>query len=361
MGKEVFVDRILVNVGVLVATGLFILEAVAYGGETLLFSLGHYFILILICKLFEHKTNRDYFQILALSLLLMIVPAITCDKLWFATLLAVYLAIACYTVMVFTIKRGLDKAAQSMLTSEKATPSPGFVAWNTIHHWPGKGLWQWLVTIVLMITAGTVATFIAFPRTIAAPSIYHGSNSVSGFSDTVQLGEKKQIYLSKEVLMQVKFNYGGSLPLSAFYLRGRVFDEYRGNGWQHSPWVGAPKQPSRAATGRAYPGGHGVPRARLGDRLRELPCHQCNVPLGAGSKSDCISRRSSALKPLMKSCTIPPPPGSLRCRQGRSSISTKLGKTPPPEMPFPPHGQIGPATPSGEACNAICSRVRMNT
>lgn len=240
-GKEVFVHRAFVNLGVLVVTGILILEIIAYGRDMLLFAMGHYFILILVCKLFEHKTNRDYVQMLALSMMLTVVATVMCDKLWFAVLLLTYVAITCYTAMIFTIKRGLDKAAQAVLAGEQATPDPGVIAWNTIHHWPGRSLWQWMAAIMLMIVAGAGATFIAFPRIPAIAGAYQSSRSVSGFSDNVQLGEKTQIYLSKEVLMQVRFTYdaGPQLPSSAFYLRGRVFDEYRGNAWVHGLRGGA--------------------------------------------------------------------------------------------------------------------------
>jgi hypothetical protein len=235
-GKEVFVHRVFVNLGVLVVTGILVLEVIAYGRDMLLFAMGHYFILILVCKLFEHKTNRDYVQMLVLSMMLTVVAAVMCDKLWFAVLLLMYVAIACYTAMVFTIKRGLDKAAQAVLDGEKVSPGPGVIAWNTIHHWPGRSLSQWMVAIMLMIAAGSAATFIAVPRIPASALGYQNNRSTSGFSDNVQLGEQTQIHLSKEVLMQVTFTCGtggAPLPSCAFYLRGRVFEEYRGNAWVH--------------------------------------------------------------------------------------------------------------------------------
>jgi transglutaminase-like putative cysteine protease len=257
-GKEVFVQRVFVNAGVLVATGILILEVVGRDRDMLLIALGHYFILILVCKLFEHKTNRDYVQMLALSMLLTVVPAIMCEKLWFAALLLTYVAIACYTAMVFTIKRGLDKAAHAVLAGEKASPGPGVIAWNTIHHWPGRSLWQWMGAIMFMIAAGAALTFIAFPRVATSAGAYQHNTSVSGFSESVQLGEKREIYLSKEVLMQVRLAYdaggtgavpessaGPHFPPSAYYLRGRVFEEYRGNAWVHGFHRGSDISPMR--------------------------------------------------------------------------------------------------------------------
>ena len=73
--KELHVHRAFVGIGVMAATAILAIEILtmqSQGGWILSYALGHYIILLQMCKLFQQKRNRDYTQLLALSALLMI-------------------------------------------------------------------------------------------------------------------------------------------------------------------------------------------------------------------------------------------------------------------------------------------------
>ena len=137
--KEVYVHKFFVNAGVLAATGILLLELFAREGQ-LLEKLGNYLILIQLCKLFERKGNRDYVQMIALNVLLVVSATLYCSEFWFALLLVVYTALACYTAMVFTLKRELDSSAEARLVTEASPLSASRVAWNVIRDWPTRPL-----------------------------------------------------------------------------------------------------------------------------------------------------------------------------------------------------------------------------
>ncbi len=78
-------------------------------------------IAILLCKLFESKSNRDYAQILALSLLIIVTASIFSSAMVFGLILMVYLATGLYTILLFHLRAETDRA---LLRRRSATTVP---------------------------------------------------------------------------------------------------------------------------------------------------------------------------------------------------------------------------------------------
>src|SRR5678815_449588 len=69
-----------------------------------------FLVFLQLVKLFELRANRDYAQLLILSLLLMVAGAISTSKLLFAAMLAVYLFSSLYVCLLFHLKVENDRA-----------------------------------------------------------------------------------------------------------------------------------------------------------------------------------------------------------------------------------------------------------
>jgi len=253
--REVYLRRVFVNIGVLGATGVLLAELLGGRGD-LLSALGHYLILIQLCKLFERRGNRDYVQLLTMSLLLVVSATILCHALWFALLLVVHLILMCYTAMVFTLKRGLDEVAAGRLATESGPLAPQRVAWNVMRDWPARALRRRLGVVLIAVLATGVVMFLIVPRVRPIAGGVHdtvrGAGS-SGYSDTVQLGDVKSVYLSQRMVMRVKFSGDLSDPAS-WYLRGQIFESYADSRWAPTPTV------IRARPGIRPPAAEGKPR-----------------------------------------------------------------------------------------------------
>lgn len=230
--REIYVRRFLVNAAVIAATLALCLELAGNLGR-LLPSLQHYLVLIQLCKLFERKGNRDYVQMLAMSLLMMVASCLGAHPIWLAVAMAAHLVLACYVTMVFTLKRGLDAAAAARLSSEASPLAPRRVAWNVIRDWPsGVILRRVAAMTAAMLLVGTVI-FLTAPRGAVlggmGASLGDEDSIFSGFSKTVHLGDARQVYLSDRVAMEVRlrpFRDGGRMPQGPLYLRGVVYDTY---------------------------------------------------------------------------------------------------------------------------------------
>lgn len=235
---EVYVPRWLVNAGVLVATGYFLYEFMRLG---VIPALGHYLTLILICKLFEQKRNRDYGQIMAISLVLMLAGGMTTDALWFALLLAAYLPVACYVSMLLSLKLSLDRQAAAVLAVESRPIDPQKVAWNVTAVFPRRHLWLRAATGAGGCLLVAVLVYMLMPRVTPgliaplAPAATDGS--VTGFSEYLNLLGVGRIQQDRGIVMRVRLSRD-RLPITPAhltpYLRSVVHGAYVRGEWL--PW-----------------------------------------------------------------------------------------------------------------------------
>lgn len=231
-GREVYLRRAFVNVAVILASGVLLIE-IFVGNLNTIVALGHYLILIQLCKLFEQKTNRDYVQILTMSGLMMLTAAIRCDQIWFALTFLVYLTLVCYTTMVFTLKRGLDAAAGARLATESGPMAPHKVAWNVIRGWPAHVLRRYVIIILIVMLSVGIAMFLVAPRASRAQSSFFSKPQAKtnvGLGNSVKLGDVKKVYLSDRIVMNV---HTDRTAINS-YLRGKVFYRYANSSWTGS-------------------------------------------------------------------------------------------------------------------------------
>jgi len=242
--REIYAHRLLLNAGVmLVGTVL----AVRYfiGDEDLLIALGHYVTLIQLCKLFERKRDRDYVQMLVMSLLLVLAASMMCQDLLFALLGLAYLVGLCYTGMVFTLKRSLDAAVRQQASGPGPAPAPADT-------WPKRAILLRLAVVIVATLATGVVVFLISPRGAGGAGPPLGRvrrRAASGFSDTVRLGRPRSIYLSDRIVMHMRLRSPEGTDLgqvSPPYLRGRVFSEYLDSRWRKSPWARSSLPPDPA-------------------------------------------------------------------------------------------------------------------
>ncbi len=232
VGCEVYVRRPLLNTGLILATAVMFLELFA-GRQQLIIILGHYLILIEICKLFDRRRNRDYVQLLAISMLLVVTGAMLCEDLWYALLLLCELMLLSHTAMRLTLKRGLDDTVAARLSVEGAAPEPRRAAWNMMRHWPTRALLGRLGVILAVVSVLGGVMFLVVPRLAAgSAALLQGSRSAatSGYSGSVQLGQTREVYLSDRTVMRVHVDGNLDDP-GSWYLRGNTLEQYADSRW----------------------------------------------------------------------------------------------------------------------------------
>lgn len=223
--REIYLRRMTINAAVLVL-GIALVWRFFALNQMLLLALGHYVMLIQICKLFERKGNRDYVQMIVMSLLLVLAAAMMTQELAFGLMLAAYLVQMSKAVMSLTVKRSLDAACRG------TTGGPGAAS-----RWPGRAITAWLTVVMLAMGMASIGAFLAVPRGMGsrAGAVRNSGQSGAGFPEDVRLGQKRSIYLSDRIVMQVRMKTGAGAdlgPVGGMYLRSRSYQRYHGSRWE---------------------------------------------------------------------------------------------------------------------------------
>jgi len=234
--REIYVGRLFVHLGVFVAICLVFVELIRIRGIHPRI-LGHFVILLQLCKLFDRKKTRDYVQLLLLSLLLIIVTAYECAEFWFLPAIIIYLFSASYTSMILTIKRGQDVAIERSLKSRESGQSGSQISWNVTRRWPGMALWRTICAMLLPSLMMAVLSFFFLPRLSGGIPVDGLGNNGQGniLPRDIHLGRTSRIYQSSAIVMRVgvedKGVKGSARHASSRYMRGYVLDKYSNSRW----------------------------------------------------------------------------------------------------------------------------------
>jgi hypothetical protein len=258
--KEVYLSRGVVNVAVLAATALTVMEFV-HGGQEVLVVLGHFLVLIQLCKLFERKRSRDLMHLIVLNVLLMVLAAMLTTSLWFAVVIVAYALLASTVAMTFVLNRGLESVASAVLVSETEPLAPRKVAWNVLRHWPTRSLrrrmWGILPPMILL----AVGSYLFMPRFSIAMTGPSGAQGTE-LDSRIRLGRPRQAYVSDQQVMTVQILQNGQ-PAAATrtgstYLRTHRLDRYAYSMWHVAEPPPQVRRRGRSRWGHRWPKRHRV-------------------------------------------------------------------------------------------------------
>src|SRR6185369_5782297 len=175
----------------------------------------HLVLFLQLAKLYQEKTDKDYFYLIILSFSqILAASSLTIDMSFVATLF-LFLVALISTLMSFDMYRSERKSAAQ--THNVAMPLGGISLWATV--------WIILTGVVLFLLIPRVGTGY-FTRAASQALL------VSGFTDSVQLGEIGQVKLSGAVVMHARQINGE--PFAVLKWRGIVLDRFDGHNWSKS-------------------------------------------------------------------------------------------------------------------------------
>jgi protein-glutamine gamma-glutamyltransferase len=172
----------------------------------------HLVLFLELAKLYQHKTDKDYFYLILLSFLQVLAASSLTIEISFVATLFLFLVALVSTLMSFDMYR----SERSMETrfENVGVPLSGMSLWATI----------WIIII-------GVAIFFAIPRVgtgyfsrADTPSLL-----LSGFTDSVELGDIGQVKLSSAVVMHARQISG--TPFAVLKWRGISLDDFNGRNW----------------------------------------------------------------------------------------------------------------------------------
>jgi transglutaminase-like putative cysteine protease len=195
---------------------------------TPIITIGQFLVFLQLVKLYELRANRDFAQLLVLSLLLMVAGAISTPSLAFGVMLIVYLFVSLYVCLLFHLKVENDHAlAGQTLAAERV----GEATVRQDQRYLPRSMRKLagLVSFVGMLTA--VVVFLFFPRGSGAGmfgQLQIQRPAMTGFSEQVSFNSITNITQSNDIVAHVQVWKNGTLVegTEPLMLRGRTLDRY---------------------------------------------------------------------------------------------------------------------------------------
>jgi protein-glutamine gamma-glutamyltransferase len=227
------------NIGTIVLFAWTVGEAIR--GEPLILSGVRFLCFLLVNKLWNRRTSKDYLQAYVVSFLMLVAGTTLNTDLAYALCFVFYVATATWTLTLFHLRREMEENyllkhsddAQServeveRILNSRRVVGPAFLAGTSL--------------VSLGIFLGSALIFFLFPRVGFGVFFHHGRNGLRmGFSDTgVELGQNGLVKDNDQVVMRVEFPDGK--PSGALYFRGVAFERYeklpggKTAGWSPAP------------------------------------------------------------------------------------------------------------------------------
>ena len=227
-GRFIPMPRLLANVVTIGAT-LFIAREALGPNVTAVMVIGKFLVLLQLIKLWEQRANRDYAQLLILSLLLMVAASINTASLLFGVLLVLYLFLSLYCCLLFHLKVESDSARAAFAVPEdKLSPT----TLRQDQTYLSRSMRRLTIFVSFIAIAMAVVVFVLFPRGAGAgmfgPLQFRPSQALTGFSDSVSFQQLAKITQSTEEVARVSLIKNGR-PVQGtetLLLRGVTLDVY---------------------------------------------------------------------------------------------------------------------------------------
>ncbi len=202
----------------------------------------HFVLFATALKLLRAKGNRDWLWLYLVSFGVVLMSAGLMAGTHFLLLLVVYLFAALSTFLSFEIYR-----SQQYFADEIRMQVPAIELWRETkeqrQHIRAPGS-HYLISFSAIALISILV--IAVPLFLAVPRISRGfgrngllsTEALSGFSDTVRLGEVAQVKLNPQIVMRVRVKFpheqGNQAERQALRWRGVTLDQYDGQSWIQS-------------------------------------------------------------------------------------------------------------------------------
>jgi transglutaminase-like putative cysteine protease len=235
--------RFLASIVVIIAF-VYIADLFLHSPTTPILIIGQFLVLLQLVKLYEQRANRDYAQLIVLSLLLMVAAAINTSSLVFGVMFISYLFLSLYVCLLFHLKVESEEARKAIALPE-IEPNP-----NTLRQdqrYLSSSMRRLTVLISVVAVAMAVNVFLFFPRGTGAnllgPMPLRPDRALTGFSEHVEFEQVARITQNYTHVADVKVwrngrPVDGSQPL---LLRGLALDYYNGKNTE-GRWGRAPYQ-----------------------------------------------------------------------------------------------------------------------
>lgn len=236
---------------VLVLLGLIFQSIVA--GEWLTHAI-LFAMVMMLSKLFGKITARDYFQLYALTFLMVVSSAVLSPGIEFAVMFLMYTVLLTWALVLLHLRREAENRAEHLTA---IVSGPGGISdrvpddlWKTRSILTPRFLVGTSV-LALLIFASSAVIFFLFPRVGFGFLFGKGreGQTIAGFSNKVQLGHFGVIKNNPQVIARVEILGNENDLAEPLRLRGMSFDHYDGRVWSKKRIMGENRPMSQGRGG----------------------------------------------------------------------------------------------------------------
>lgn len=213
-----------------VVAAAWMISRLVLANPNIIVTMGHFTMWLQVLVMFARKSNRDYGQVLMLSLIQMIGASVLSVSIIYGVLLGIYCVLAVLTVLIFQLKSSRDRVHEENLAAATdkrrvIRPKP-VIGRGFVWHLRSAG-----VAVLIGCAAVAVAVFILIPRsadsTLAGDSEGGLGPRQVGFSEQVRLDGPPIAQVSREPVMNLHVErFGEPDTSSSWLLRGAALDVY---------------------------------------------------------------------------------------------------------------------------------------
>lgn len=223
--------------GITLLAVVYVANQVLRSSGTPILLIGQFLVLLQLIKLYEQRSNRDYGQLLVLTVLLMVAGAISTPSLLFGLLFIAYPFVTLYCCLLFHLKVETDAAKKAQTLPEEKLNAATLRQDQRYLPRSMRRL-TGLISVASLLTA--VAVFLTFPRGTGAGMFGQLQVKVAeplvGFSDHFGFQDVARITQSNEIVARVKVWKNDKLvQTGSLVLRGSTLERYENREWSHPP------------------------------------------------------------------------------------------------------------------------------
>ena len=217
-GKIINISRFIWNsiAAVILAAGLIDYLLIS---QSLIDTSVRFLTLLMVAKLFDLKTNRDYAILYLLTFFQLLAAAASTVNLSFLFALALYILTGIWALTIFNLKKEWEERSDPHKEMAKNILGPYFFI-----------VTAGLAVLSLVIT---LSLFFVIPRMGVGffPKQTADTLKISGFSEKIDLGELGPVKLDPAIVMRVELSGYKASVIPHLYFRGISFDTYNGTQW----------------------------------------------------------------------------------------------------------------------------------
>lgn len=209
---------------------LLVLGGLAFATTNYLLYAILFVMVLVVTRLFQSRSSRDVFQLYGLSFMAVTAGAIINPALAFLGIFFVYIILLVWGLILLHVQRDIE-ALQAEQTEQGERPRA--LAWQA-RDLVSRRFLLGASALALSIFAGSLVIFFFFPRLGIGMFFGQGrrAQSMSGFSDKIELGHFGDIKDNMEVVMRVELPDDRDRADMHLRLRGITFDRYKDGLWE---------------------------------------------------------------------------------------------------------------------------------